>query len=329
MVFTPLVNMDGAYRTSYTELNGNLYAFNPVFACKFSPGSLEYKPVGVPLPVVTPVFSATAGGLSAGSYGVTFTVIDPDGEESGTGPVQQIDLPSGGGIFGNLFTVAAGYKHRIYLTGPGGEQLFQALEFDADVTSVTVAVADQGRPCTTHGLTQPPHGHIVRNHGSRLLIAASGYVYYTEAFRPHLYDPRGFVRTSGFPTMVESVDDGVFIGDNAGVSFYAGDDPTQWQIQSVTGEQAVFGTSVVVAGSFFGEDFAKYSSVAVWLTSSGYQMGLPNGNVVRVNASQVSTPMYSQGSSAVLVSDGRKQLITPVSSNALAGASVALDSTTF
>jgi len=129
--------------------------------------------------------------------------------------------------------------------------------------------------------------------------------------------------------MIESVDDGVYIGDNAGVSFYAGDDPTQWQIKSVSGDRAVFGTSVVVAGSFFGEDFAKYGSVAVWLTDSGYQVGLPSGDVVRLNSSQVSTPTYSQGSSAVLISDGRKQLITPVSSNALAGASVALDSTTF
>jgi hypothetical protein len=326
--FTPLGNMTDSRITSYAELNGNLYAMNASFACKFSPGSSECKPLGVPLPVVTPSFAATTGGLSAGKYGITFTVIDPDGEESGTGEVVQIDLPDGGGIVGTLFTVMSGYSYRLYLTTANGERLYQAVEFDADVTSYTIETAEEGREVETHGMDQPPNGHIIRAHKSRLLIGSTGYVYYTEAFRPHLHLPTGFVAISGFCTMIESVDGGVFIGDNNGVHFYAGGDPSAWQAKAASGDKAVFGTSVQVSGSFFGEDFAKFDSVAVWLTSAGYQVGLPSGDVVRLNSNQVRTPAYSQGSSAVLISGGRKQMITPVNSNELAGASVSLDSIT-
>jgi hypothetical protein len=326
--FTPLVNMDDALRTSYTELNGNLYAMNSSFGCKFLPGSFDYNPIGVPLPIVSPVFAAAAGGLNAGSYGVTFTVVDPNGEESGTAPVVQIDLPDGGGVVGTMFTVASGYKHRIYMTTADGERLYQAAEFDADVTTYTVATAEEGRECETHGMEQPPNGHIIRAHGSRLLIGTTNYVYYTDTFRPHLHSPTGFVPINGFCTMVESVDGGVFIGDNNGVHFYVGDDPTVWEQKAASGDKVVFGTSVQVSGSFFGEDFVEHDSVAVWLTSSGYQVGLPTGQVVRLNSSQVKTPAYSQGSSAVLVSNGQKQMVTPVNSNELAGASVSLDSVT-
>ncbi len=326
--FTALVNMDASAITSYAELNGNLYAMNQAFSCKFTPSSTEFKPIGVPLPVVTPSFAATTGGLSAGKYGVTFTVVDPDGEESGTGAVQQIDLPDGGGIVGTMFTIASGYKHRIYMTTANGERLYQAAEFDADVTSYTVVSAEEGREVETHGMDQPPNGHIIRAHKSRLLIGSTGYVYYTEAFRPHLHLPTGFVPITGFCTMIESVDGGVFIGDNNGVHFYAGGDPSAWQAKAASGDKVIFGTSQQVSGSFFGEDFAGFDSVAVWLTSSGYQVGLPTGDVARLNSSQVKTPAYTQGSSAVLISGGRKQVITPVNSNELAGASVALDSTT-
>lgn len=327
--FTPLVNMTDSRITSYVELNGNLYAMNSSFACKFTPGSAEYKPIGVPLPIVSPSFTATTGSLDPGSYGVTFTVIDPDGEESGTAPITQIDLEHGGSIAGTLFTIASGYKHRIYMTAANGERLYQAAEFDANITSYTIASPEEGRECETHGLEQPPNGHIIRAHGSRLMIGSSNYVYYTEVFRPHLHNPNDFIPINGFCTIIESVDDGVFIGDDNGVFFYTGNEPAIWEQKQASADKAVFGTSVVVSGSFFGEEFAKYDSVAVWLTSSGYQVGLPTGQVARLNSSQVRTPAYSQGASAVLISDGRKQMVTPVNSNELAGASVSLDSVTF
>ena len=327
--FTPLAQMVGPKLTSYAELNGNLYASNSTFNCMFTKSSAEAKTIGVPLPTVSPEFAAQAsGGLEPGSYGITYTVIDPDGEESGTGPVVQIDLPDGGGILGSMFTVMSGYKYRVYLTTANGETMREAVEFDADTTSIQILAAAEGRECRTHGLEPPPFGHIIRAHGSRLLIATTDYLYFTEAFRPHLIAPTGYVPITGFATMVESVDGGVFVGDSRGVTFYAGDDPVQWKVKEASPDKVVFGTSTVVSGEFFRGELSQHDSIAVWMTRYGYQLGLPTGEVVRLNADQIRTPVYSQGCVAAVVRDGRKQLVTPVNSNVLAGASVALDSTT-
>jgi hypothetical protein len=327
--FQQLAQMNGSLLTSYTELNGNLYASNSTWNCMFLSGSADPKSIGVPLPLVNPVFSATTGGLAPGTYGITYTVVNPTGEESGTGPVTTVALPNGGGIIGTLFTVMSGYKYRIYMTTADGEVLYLATEFVANTTSTSTNswVPAESRVVTTHGLCPPPFGHIIRAHGARLLIGSTNYVYYTEAFRPHLFNPTGYIPVSGFTTMVESVDGGVFIGDNYGVSFLSGDDPAGWQVKGASPDRAIFGTSTVLPGDFFGEDLREHDRIAVWLTTTGYQLGLPNGDVMRLNADQVSLPTYSQGSVAALVANGRKQLITPVNSNVLAGASVALDST--
>lgn len=326
--FTPLAQMAASQYVSYAELNGNLYASSPTFNCVFGRSTTDAKMIGVPLPDVTPEFSATAGGLEPGTYAVTFTVIDPDGEESGTGPVVEVELPDGGGIVGTMFTVMSGYKYRVYMTTANGETLREAVEFDADTTTILIIEATHGRECRTHGLEPPPYGHIIRAHGSRLLIASSGYLYFTEAFRPHLISPTGYIQTNGFVTMVESVDGGVFVGDSRGVTFYQGDDPTDWKLKDASAERSIYGTSIVLSGDFFRGELRNFDSIAVWLTQSGYQLGLPNGEVIRLNADQIRTPAYSRGCTAAIIRDGRKQLVTPVNSNVLAGASVALDSTT-
>jgi hypothetical protein len=295
----------------------------------FLPGSTDAKMIGVPLPNVKPEFSVQSdGGLEPGSYGITYTVVDPDGEESGTGPVTQLDLPDGGGVVGTMFTVMAGYKYRIYLTTANGEELREAVEFDADTTTITVLAAAEGRECRTHGLEPPPYGHILESHGSRLLIATTDYLYFTEAFRPHLIAPTSYVPITGFATMVAPVDGGIFVGDSRGVTFYEGEDPVQWKVKDASPDKAIFGTSMVLSGEYFEGELRNLDSIAIWMTRYGYQLGLPNGEVVRLNADQIRTPVYSQGCTAAIVRDGRKQVVTPVNSNVLAGVSVALDSTT-
>jgi len=328
-VFDPLVTMEDSYLVSYTESNGNLYAMSPSFSCMFLPGSTAAKSIGVPLPSVTAEFGVlNSGGFEEGKYGVAYTIVDPDGEESGLSKVVFLDIPAGGGIQGILFTIMSGYKYRVYVTTANGEELHQAIEFDADVTTIQILAPETGRLAETFGLQPLPFGHIIRAFGARLLVGSVDVVYFSEAFRSHLADPTGFVPATGSVTMIECVNEGAFIGDNYGVRFYKGDDPSNWQVSDGATERAIFGTSLVVSGSFFGGDLAGEDKVAIWLTESGYQVGLATGKVMKLNAGQVKLPSYTQGCAATLISDGRKQLITPVNSNQLAGASVALDSVT-
>lgn len=327
--FTSAVTMEDNYPTSFTEANGILYAMNPSFSGMFLPDSTTIKGIGVPLPSVEPEFGVlSSGGMEEGVYGIAYSVVDADDEESGLSRITTLDIPANGGVQGILFTITSGYRYRVYMTAANGEELRQAVEFDADTTTIQILVPETGRLTKTFGLEPLPKGHIIRAFGSRLLVAGWGKVWFSEAFRPHLADPTGFILATGLVTMVEPVGSGVFIADNRGVRFYKGEDPTTWVSEEASPEKVVFGTSTIVSGKFFQEELTEFDEIAVWLTSSGYQLGLPTGEVLRLNASQVKLPAYTQGCTTTVVADGRKQLLTPVNSNKLAHANVALDSTT-
>lgn len=314
--------------TSFTELNGHLYFMNPGHKGMIRVDEAVARPLGETLPDVTPGFAAVASGaLAAGNYGITYSVVNNIGEESPLGPLMVVTLAEQGSIQGTLFTVAAGYKYRIYMTTTDGVELYQAAEFDADVASFLISDHEVGRRPATQHLTYLPFGYTIRSHGSRLYVATTDFVFFSEAFMPHLCNAaHGFLPTTGFTTMLEPVDGGIYIGDQTGVNFYNGEDPLEFEPKKVSSEIPIFGTSIAVPGDFLPKDYASADVSAIWLTESGYYIGLPSGEVVRLHSRQVALPKYVQGCTAVSVKDGRKQLITPVNSNSLAGASVALDS---
>lgn len=326
---TPLATMPSADQLSYTEENGILYAMNPSWAAMFKPYDTTAYPLGVPLPNVIPQFAAdtSKGSLEAGEYGVTYSIVNADGEESGLGPVSKVTLDAQGSIQGTLFTLKAGHRYRIYMTTVNGEELYQAAAFDADITSFSIMDHDEGRQPATQGLEPVPYGHIIRAFNSRLLVGSTDFVYFTEAFRPHLHDPaHGWIATAGFTYMVEPVDAGVYIADKRGVRFYRGEDPSKWTEEFVSPDPIVYRTNQVVPGSFFTGPLAEFDEVVVWLTRTGYQVGTPTGQVIPLNAQQIKLPSYVQGCAVSWIQDGRKQLISPVNSNLLADASAAVDS---
>ena len=328
-VFAVITTMASNYLTSFTELNGNIYFMNPGHKGMIRVDEAKARPLGETLPDAIPDFAvATSGSLPAGRYGITYSVVNNVGEESPLGPLMVVTLNERGGVQGTLFTVAAGYKYRIYMTTVDGTELYQAAEFDANVTSFLISNHEVGRRPITQYLTYLPFGYTICAHGSRLYVATTDFVFFSEAFMPHLTNPaHGFLPTVGFTTMLQPVEGGIFIGDQTGVKFYKGEDPLVFEPKDVSTEVPVFGTSIAVPGSFLPEEYASADVSAIWLSESGYHIGLPTGEVVRLHSRQVRLPRYVQGCTALSVKDGRKQLITPVNSNVLADASVALDST--
>lgn len=324
-----LVTLDENFLTSYTEMNGNLYYVNPGSKGMIRKDEVMVRTLGVPLPEVTPGFAVVAnGGLAAGTYGITYTIVDNAGEESPLGPLMVLDLPSGGAIQGTMFTLYPNTKYRIYMTSADGVELYQVTEFDADVVSITISTFVEGRRPDTQFLSRLPFGYIIRAHGSRLYVATNDFVFFSEPFLPHLTnEANGFLPTTGFTTMVQPVEGGIYIGDQTGVRFYKGEDPEAFEVMEVSSEVVVFGTAILVPGEHLPVKLGKGESAAVWLTQSGYQIGLPSGELVRLHSDQVQLPRYVQGCAAFFSQDGRKQIVTPVNSNVLADASVALDST--
>jgi hypothetical protein len=328
-IFAVITNMASNSLTSFAELNGNIYYVNPGHKGLIRVNEAFARPLGESLPDVTPSFTAVpSGSLPAGTYGIAYSVVNNIGEESPLGMLVTVELTGQSSIQGALFTIAPGYSYRIYMTTADGEELYQAAEFDADTANFLISDHEIGRRPATQNLSQLPFGYIIEAHKSRLYIATEDFVFYSEAFMPHLTNAaHNFLPTTGFTTMVQPVERGIFIGDQTGVRFYAGDDPAVFEPKTVSSEVPIFGTSIAVPGEYLPEEFASADISAVWLTQSGYYIGLPSGDVVRLHSKQVALPRYVQGCAAFAIQDGRKQVITPVNSNVLADASVALDST--
>lgn len=325
---TPLVNMTESYLTSFTELNGNLYYINPGSSGMIRSGETTARTLGVHLPSIAPQFAAgTDGMLPAGTYGLTYSIVDDFGEESGTGPVTTVTLEEQGSIDVTMLSLITDHKWRIYMTTTDGEELYQATEVSATYSALKIHNHRQERQPDTLYLEPLPKGYIIRSHGSRLMVATKDNVYYSSAFRPHLYNPaHDYFPIEGFAYMMEPVESGVFISDSTGVKFYRGADAKDFTVIDVSEERAVFNSSTVVSGKHMNERFNQYDEVVVWLSKSGYQVGLPSGEVVPLHNEQVNLPNYVQGCSTFLIHEGKKMLVTPVQSNELDGSNIAIDS---
>jgi hypothetical protein len=67
--------------------------------------------------------------------------------------------------------------------------------------------------------------------------------------------------------------------------------------------------------------------VAVWLSTEGYMLGRPSGDVVSLHPDRVRVAAGLEGRSRFLVRNGVKQIITLVAATTTTGNGVAIDTT--
>lgn len=324
---TPLATLNSPDKLEYTEYNDNLYFANKTTLGWVPSDSTVARPVGVPVPT-TPTLSVAAGGLTPGKYGVAITFMDDRGEESGATELQVINLPDGGGIRLANLPQKLGWMIFVYITSADGDVLRWAAEFPAVFPSYVVAETAQGGVLDTRFLVPLPPGDFVRWHNGRLFTAKNGALRFSEALRPHLHNPaHGVIPFSGYIAFVESVGDGLYVGDSRGVWFLSGTDPTKFEQRRVSTCRAVARSSVMVPPEHFPpKQVPAEPPVAVWLSTSGYVVGMPGGTTVELQPDRLKVPSGLTGRSAFLLREGRKQVITPVNSTSTATFGTAVDS---
>lgn len=324
---TPLATLNSPDKLEYTEYNGNLYFANKTTLGWVPSDSTVARPVGVPVPT-TPTLSVAAGGLTPGKYGVAITFVDDRGEESGATELQVINLPDGGGIRLANLPQKLGWRIFVYITSADGDVLRWAAEFPAVFPSYVVAEIAQGGVLDTRFLVPLPPGDFVRWHNGRLFTAKNGALRFSEALRPHLHNPaHGVIPFSGHIAFVESVGDGLYVGDSRGVWFLSGTDPTKFELRRVSTCRAVAYSSIIVPPEHFPpKQVPAEAPVAVWLSTSGYVVGMPGGTTVELQPDRLKVPSGLTGRSAFLLREGRKQVITPVNSTSTATFGTAVDS---
>ncbi|MBS0453950.1 MAG: hypothetical protein JSS14_21830 [Proteobacteria bacterium] len=145
----------------------------------------------------------TTGALREGRYLITATVLGADGE-SPAAPVQQIDVPDGGGL-----QLTAAETAQWFVSGPNGDvPTFQAAGASVALTSH----ADGGRRCETLNTALMPAGSIVRHYNGRMLVAAGQVLFASNPYNFGIYDPSSAYFPFPAPiTVVEPMENGLYI----------------------------------------------------------------------------------------------------------------------
>lgn len=324
---TSVAALNSTDPVSYVEHNGNVYFANRTTVGWLPSNSMLVRPVGVPTPNV-PVLSATTGSLLPGRYGVVVSYIDDRGEEGGASALQTIDLPTGGGIRMSGLSQRIGWQIAAYITSADGDILRRAAAFPAVFPAYSVSEPAFGSEPDTQFLVPLPPGDIIRWHSRRLYTARNGTLYFSESKYPHLHNPaHGMIPFSGHIAFVEAVTDGLYVGDSRGVWFLSGTDPTKFELRRVSTCRAVARSSLVVPPEHFPEKMVPTSTpVAVWLSTSGYVVGMPGGTTVELHSDRIRVPPGLTGRSVFLLRDGYRQIVTPVNSSSTAAVGAAVDS---
>lgn len=323
---TPLFTLNSADPVRYHEYNGDVYFSNVTTLGWIPSDSSTARGAGVRTPDA-PSLAATGGTLPAGRYGVCITYKDDRGEESGSSEVKFINLPAGGGITLSGLETINDWFTQVYITEADGEVLRQSTAFPCVFPTYTATNNARGAVLETQHLEPMHPGVFLTAHYGRILTGRFDTVWFSEPLRPRLYNPaHGFLSMSGYLSLLESVDDGVFIGDSRGVFFVANKDLADAKMELVTPTRAVVGSAVRVRAEYFDPELIPGgSTVIVWLSTAGYMVGLPNGQILPLQSERLVLPAGLQGNTAFLLRDGRKQVITPVNSDTSAATGTAVD----
>lgn len=325
-----LLDMAAPGPWDFTVYNGHTYVASRQALVFFPADGSAPRRVGVTPPVALPSLAAhTAGNLTAGTYAVAVSRLDDRGEESPTVALGTIELTAGLRLEG--LAVEVGSKYRVYITPPNGDVLYLAAEFDAVFTQYVVADMPDGAPRTSQNLRAMPAGDFVRGHAGRLYVARDDTLYFSEPLRPHLTDARsGFIQFVGDIRFVEPVEGGLYIGDDRGVWWLDGMDPSKSSLRRVSKPLAVRRSSLVVSSVHMaGQGDQPVADVAVWLSTEGYMIGRPDGGVTPLHPDRVALAADLEGRSVFVIRDGVKQIVTLIAATkeATQAFGVALDST--
>lgn len=324
----PIFNFATDHRVAYREFNGNVYFTNRSSMGWLPSDSTTARSGGVATPAAQPALSIGNGALLPGKYAVALTHVDERGEESGATSASIVDLPDGGGITLAGLQSIAGIATRVYITDADGDILRLAAQIPSAFTVYNIANKATGKICDTRYMEPTKPGDYIAWHNGRLVTALFDKVYFSEALRPHLYQPRhNYLQFSGWISFIESVVEGMYVGDSRGVWYVSGRDLSKAEIRYVSAARAVKQSSILLPPDYFPEkDVRSPSDVAVWLTEDGYYVGIPGGEVVRLQSDRIKLASGLTGRSCFRLEEGRKQIVTLVDADTTSVANTATDS---
>ena len=275
----------GVSRVWYCNLPDGRTTFSNGLICGVTDGSAATT-WGVPIPASVGSLTAVAGDLFPGDYQYQITYVRlSDGLEGGAAYSIPHAVPNGGITLTGLPTLD-GHKINVYLTSHDGDHAFLAGSTTGSTFSFTGANDTLILPCRTDYLYPAPAGTVQAFYGSRMLAAVDSVLYASRPNGWELFDIRRDFKQFGAPiTLIQPVDDGVYVGTENELAFLAGTEFDKLTYRKVAGP-VVLGSGVEVDGSLVkGGSGTAMLCIADGVICAGFN----GGNLVRMTEGRYQT----------------------------------------
>lgn len=235
---------------------------------------------GVTRPSGVGAITEVAGSLFAGEYryGLTHVRLS-DGLEGA--PVYSSPIQIEGGIVLTGLPVLAGHKTNVYIIGHDSDYAYLAGSTTNAAFSFTGKNDALTVPCRTDNMDVAPSGTVTAFSGGRVLVAADNVLY---ASRPHMIESfdclRDFKQFSNPITLIQPVDDGIYVGTTTELVFMAGAEFDKMAYRQVLAGPVVLGSGVMVPGDMIrgGQAGSAMLCIADGVICAGFN----GGNLARL-----------------------------------------------
>jgi hypothetical protein len=297
---------------SYVLANGRVYHSNGVVTGVVDEGRV--RAWGVDINDIHVRGIATGGTMPAGTYLYAMTFTTRDGQESGTGLAQRIDLPFGGGIDFN-WSVPDDTNIvdcSIYISQENGEVMYLAAKLDVEQQTFAYVGGERTLPLATQWMDAPPAGQALALHKGRIYIAAGEYLYATTALSYEHCDLRDYRAFDGTPiNVVAAVEGGLFVGTEKEIYFLNGATFGDNTLVRKMEFGAVRGSLVYADGqAVTGNPAMNGVIVALFATSDGIVMGSPDGSLINLTRERYQMPEGKGGAAVFMAGQYSKYLLT-------------------
>lgn len=280
-----LATVAGAGPVAGTVHNDQLYLSTPTDSVRYDGAVKQWA---VPEPVVN--VTLVPGYLPAGVYKVGVTALGDDAVESGCNSyILTLD-----GTKAIQVTSADSRPLRLYCSVANGATLF----YQGGLQTI-VQVDDSRETLTTDGMWAFPAVERLVSCNAMLVGSVGRYVYVSDPFHPHLWQPdRGFFQFPAPVTVLAATNGGVYVAADK-TYFLSRLDTEEPQQRTVLEFGAVEGTGV------------KLNDTSVsWFTVYGQANGGPDGNVSLPNSGVFAPSTTSLGAAGLLDHNGVQSVVT-------------------
>ena len=278
-VYTTLHPAVSGARMWYASLPDGRTAWSNGNLCGITDG-LTNTGWGVPIPEAAGDAESVPGALHPGRYRyfLTYTRMS-DGLEGGAFDCGVVEL-AGGLLVMNL-PVRDGFAINIYLSGKDGSQCYLAGTTYGDAFTFTGANDTLQVPCATRDDRPAPAGRLLAFWRTRMLIARGRSLHASLPHRWQAFDLARDVKQFGSDiTLVQPVDDGIYVGTVQGLAFLGGTAFDDLSYRMVATGPVALGSGCAVPGEYLRLGDGRGQGAAMVCIVGGLLVGAFNGGVI-------------------------------------------------